>query len=165
MAKIKEFTSCIGSDVNQDHNDLFQGENGYVAYVGVRCNVENAIGAYAFVVYHNGEAFSKREQAYQETTCNRLTLRAIIDSIKTCPEGSYVTVYTKNDCCIATLRNEDRRANGDLYIQFYKAIENIEGVRVVFADRNFQPEQFDELRDIARRVYRQGEYRRDRLER
>lgn len=165
MATIKEFMSCTKGEINPEYDNLFLGENGYVAYIGVRCNVEEAIGAYAFVVYHNGEVFSKAEQAFQETTCNRLAIRAIIDAIKTCPEGSYVTVYTNNDCCIATLRNERKCTNGDLHIKFYKTIESIEGVRIAFASRSFQWELFDDLREAAQHAYRNGERRRDRLER
>lgn len=165
MATIKEFVSCRRGETNSGYDNLFQGENGYVAYISVRCTTDDAVGAYAFVVYHNGDVFSEAEQAFQETTCNRLSMRAIIDSIKTCPKGSYVTVYTNNDCCITILKNEKRGTHGDLHIKFYKTIESVEGVRIAFAERNFQPKIFDYLKGSVLYAYRNGERRRDRLER
>lgn len=92
----------------------------YSVYVSVNCDkMYSSFGGAAYVIENKDKIVYSQNFSNTSTTFHRLELTAIIEAVKLCPLGAFVTIYTNNVYVYNMLRRDScPEKNGDLYMQF-----------------------------------------------
>ena len=117
-------------------------------------------GGYAAIIFKSGEEPLKISGGYQNTTNNRMELKAVIEALKRIHLNSPVTVYSDSQYAVngitewmpKWIKKGKIEKNGDLWIELYKIVEefvDIEFIHVKGHSNNGNNNEADRLARAA----------------
>lgn len=149
--KIAEFRKWITEDIPDIQISGGNSLKHYVCYTDGSCDnlKEPHVGGAAYYILHEFREWKHASAGFVNTTNNRMEMLAIISAVKSCPEGSYVDVYTDSQYAIHTFHLDYKLGkNIEMLGLFVDACKGKSGVRFFWVkghNGDYWNEKADEL--------------------
>lgn len=122
--------------------------NRYTAYTDGGYHLYKNEGAYAFVILQDGEILHKCSRVIRNESNNRAELKAIVDAVAWCPDGSEILVRSDSQYAINTLKGDwQRKKNTDIFKEWDRIVST-KNVNVSFEwVRGHKGDKYNEMCD------------------
>jgi ribonuclease HI len=96
----------------------------YTVFTDGACKPNPGTGGYSVVILKDGEDHEEFAEGVEDTTNNRMELRAVIKAMELLPIGSNAMIISDSKYVIDTITKEwARNANKDLWTDFNEVLE------------------------------------------